>query len=995
MTDTLLRESLDVNTKIYNRLKAALRLNLRRQIFIAVCDDLVLRDRLADHLQKEVTYAAISARRQGQLAEARRLRIYPRLVTLRLDLADPNPINQMSQWLRQFPPPAAAGSAMPAFQLLGIEQLSRQPASSQWLFLNYLQGVERSLPALESSLLLWVPRPWARMIPQSAPDFWRCRTAVFEFEGDPTPLPIAALPQSTVPASIFLQPQRQSPLPPAGASGASDLSPDEVALLKSELAVPPLPDADSTPSNLDPAALPPSGSTAGAIAAAADHALTGAPSAANGSLEGDSVAASTPPEPPETSGVSDSSARPTIPPLDETSGNQAPATQPPVAQTEDLSQALRNLLAEPPHLAEDAGVDSSDDASISPSADPEDTVDLQAEQASIQPVDAAPLEIPPELQSELADAVSSEASPAGDISSSDVSSSDQASSDQASNPFSPLVSDSGTGIDDDDIAATSEAIAEDDDAFSVTLGLPPLTDTFTLDDLDLFDPVDPALSEDDTPPAPLGDPTKDSPTEIHGDALDNNNQGEGELEIVDAPAHYVYSGTVDPGAVDPGAVNSPPRSANGSAAESPSDFMQLFADEASDPRVLNVLQQIRGLEEQQAPPTVLAGAYRALGNLFRDRIEQGEISPSTLQRAMAAYQKVLQHTPETSPMRAEVLNDMGNLSWLLSRCSQGPEQSLPHLHHSIQFYQQALTQIAPETHPQTYPMIQNNLGAAYGDLARYQNPADNLQRSVQAYQEALRYRSADQDPMRYASTQNNLGTTYWNLAQHQDPIHHLKAAITAYDSALIYYKPEQDALNYAMIQNNLGTAYWNLAQHEHSEEWLRQAIKAYELALEYRTVDAAPAAFAATQNNLGTAHWHVANYIDEAPQPRFKSLQQAMRAYEAALQAVEYLRQSDRPTPLNFDVTATQNNLGLVQYQTATDSQFDTSELSETYLNTALEHHLAALQGWQGRPELRQTALNCVIQTLQAIYNVKGLVGQNLALSNVPGQLLPEILPKL
>ncbi len=977
MTDILLRQSLDVNTKIYNRLKAALRLNLRRQIFVAVCDDLALRDRLADQLQKEVTYAAISARRRGQLAEARRLRIYPRLVTLHLDLADPNPINQMSQWLRQFPPPAAAGSAMPAFQLLGIEQLSRQPASSQWLFLNHLQSVERSLPALESSLLLWVPRPWGRMIPQSAPDFWRCRTAVFEFEGDPTPLPAAALPQSTVPTSIFIQPQRQSPLPKATSQGTIDLSPDEVALLKSELPMPssdmaPLPSSLSSGDGASSmAALPAADGTSvsktspepiEASPTGADTPITHDEQTTAASISAPSTEDLPPPQQPSPA------EKPSSPPL------TTPLTPPNAAQAQDLGQALRELLG---------------DSASGP--DESATTDPSADMAHSEERDAGAEAVPDSaLQNGLQnDAVESETVQNDTVQNDTVPNvipySEAAQQDAA--PFETSHTDR-VPPDPLPIAQADSEIyhlepeednLEQDDTFDVPLGLPPLADTFTLDDLDPFDPADLDLTVS-------GDSEEsiDPSTRYDVDYSDSET-GDDELEIVDAAPHYVYSGVVD----------SPSQSASAPAMPAPSNLMQLFADEASDPRVLNILSQIRGLQDQQAPPTVLAGAYRALGNLFRDRIEQGEISPPTLQRAMAAYEQVLHYTPESSPMRAEVLNDMGNLSWLLSRCSQGPEQCLPHLHHSIQSYQQALVQIAPDTHPQTYPMIQNNLGAAYGDLARYQNPAENLQKSTQAYQEALRYRSAEQDPMRYASTQNNLGTTYWNLAQHQEPIHHLKAAIASYDSALTYYKPEQDALNYAMIQNNLGTAYWNLAQHEHSEEWLRQAINAYQLALEYRTLTASPAAFAATQNNLGTAHWHVANYIDEEPQARFNSLQQAMRAYEAALQAVDYLQQSDRPTPLNFDVTATRNNLGLVQYQTATDSQFDTAELSETYLNTALEHHLAALQGWQGRPELRQTAMNCVIQTLQAIYKTKGLVGQNLALSNVPGQLLPEILPKL
>ena len=1001
MTDTLLRQSLDPNTRIYNRLKAALRLNLRRQIFVAICDDLALRDRLADQLQKEVTYAAISARRRGQLAEARRLRIYPRLVTLNLDLADPNPINQMSQWLRQFPPPAAAGSAMPAFQLLGIEQLSRQPASSQWLFLNHLQAVERNLAALESSLLLWVPRPWGRMIPQSAPDFWRCRTAVFEFAGEPTPLPAASLPQSTVPTSIFLQPQRQHPLPPASASTAANLSPDEVALLRSELATPsstgvPLP----VPPEIDPAdtnqpQLPAAEDVASLPSAASDN-------SAEALQTSEPVLADLPA--PQADAV-------TAPPT-------ASVPHLPTAQAEDLGSALRDLLddadtaASSNREAATEAIAGAEEPVANPFASDSLAVNGDNDVLAVPYADSPYVDVPdPDADVPTTDA------PAASVSSEDASVEESDSQAIAPPPQEAIGAEDATAPSSRvDPSQNGHADTLDTASVDATLDLPPLDgaldfdqleDPFDVDlspsdsgqldpfDLDLDAPLAPPLEVSD---APVHDPLLDDAVDVPGSRTSGQDSVEAplpqdtplpvadgedaELTVANASPDYAFGLSERPAQPVP-------------TDTSHDDLVRFFTEGSDDPRVLNVLQQIQGLLQQQAPPMVLAGAYRALGNLFRDRIEKGEISPSTLQMAMVAYQQVLRWASEKSPMRAEVLNDMGNLSWLLSRCSQGPEQALPHLHQSIQAYQEALTHIAPDTHPQTYPMIQNNLGAAYGDLARYQNPPENLQKSIQAYQEALHYRNAEQDPMRYASTQNNLGTTYWNLAQHQEPIQHLKAAIAAYDSALTYYNPAQDALNYAMIQNNLGTAYWNLAQHEHSEEWLRQAIQAYNLALEYRTLESAPAAFAATQNNLGTAHWHIANYIDETPEARFESLQQAMRAYEAALQAVDYLQKVDRPTALNFDVTATQNNLGLVQYQTATDSEFDTAKMGEAYLSAALDHHLAALNGWQGRPELRQTALNCVIQTLQAIYAKKGLVGQNLALAKVPGQLLPEILPKL
>jgi hypothetical protein len=183
------RKTLGQNQETYFRLKAALGLNLRRQIFVAVCDDLILRDRLARQLLVDLSDRAHPSSVHQTPSANLALSRYPRLVGLHLDIKNPNPIHQISRWLAHYPPPQSETirAPMPAFQILGIEQLSRQPASIQWLFLTYLQGIERSLPALESSILFWVTRPWVRIIPQSAPEFWHCRTAIFEFAGEPTP----------------------------------------------------------------------------------------------------------------------------------------------------------------------------------------------------------------------------------------------------------------------------------------------------------------------------------------------------------------------------------------------------------------------------------------------------------------------------------------------------------------------------------------------------------------------------------------------------------------------------------------------------------------------------------------------------------------------------------------------------------------------------------------------------------------------------------------
>ncbi len=209
-------------------------------------------------------------------------------------------------------------------------------------------------------------------------------------------------------------------------------------------------------------------------------------------------------------------------------------------------------------------------------------------------------------------------------------------------------------------------------------------------------------------------------------------------------------------------------------------------------------------------------------------------------------------------------------------------------------------------------MIQNNLGSAYGDLARHRTPREALEQSVRAYEKALSYRTFKEDPARYAATQNNLGTAYWNLAQHYQPVSCLKQAIAAYNEALRYYSPEREPIYYAMIQNNLGTAFWNLAQHKQSapdedgtdgkvsspSDLLQQAIAAYCNALTFRTMEVVPTAYAATQNNLGTAHWHLANLSGVQLKDRQEHLKRAIEAYKSAIMAVNHITTgTEQPPP--------------------------------------------------------------------------------------------------
>lgn len=463
---------------------------------------------------------------------------------------------------------------------------------------------------------------------------------------------------------------------------------------------------------------------------------------------------------------------------------------------------------------------------------------------------------------------------------------------------------------------------------------------------------------------------------------------------------------------------------------------------------LQTLQYIELLQEHQCSCEALALAYHSLGNYYRDRILGGDISEQNLTIAIRAIEQVIayldvdtnsqQNQPLTDecarliaqltqnltqyaqesnslPPISDLLNDLGTLYWMLSRDRTQHNASDPVscLERSIALYLEGLNRTDAETVPQTRVRLNKNLGIASADLARYRDKTENLQHAVAAYQQALLDLDPAVEPQQYAAAQNNLATAYWNLAQDGEPIVYLKSAIAAYTQALSCYSPEREPLNYAGVQNNLGTACWNLAQHQPSEPLLVRAISAYREALKYRTRELVPAAAAATYNNLGTAYWHLANHFQQK-QARTESLQQAITAYEAALDIAGKL---DR-TQLTFDALAARNNLGLAHYQLATDPDFAANKVAQTsHLEAALHHQLQVCAEWgqhlndkgltygdklnlqasanSQAADSRQTALSYIVKTIRAFYSECGLPGQNLALSKVPGDLLPEILRRL
>ncbi|MDJ1177239.1 tetratricopeptide repeat protein, partial [Roseofilum capinflatum] len=150
---------------------------------------------------------------------------------------------------------------------------------------------------------------------------------------------------------------------------------------------------------------------------------------------------------------------------------------------------------------------------------------------------------------------------------------------------------------------------------------------------------------------------------------------------------------------------------------------------------------------------------------------------------------------------------VGNISIEISNFPLGDLQTNQEI--AIAGYQWVLQR--RENNPELWAQTQNNLGAAYQDLASIREKAENLEKAIAAYHNALKFRTPDEFPQDYAMTQNNLGNAYAELASIREKGENLDKAIAAYDNALKFYTSDKFPQDYAMTQNNLGNAYQELA----------------------------------------------------------------------------------------------------------------------------------------------------------------------------------------
>ncbi len=115
-------------------------------------------------------------------------------MTLTLSGDRPDLVREVLLWLKQQRRQQGSLPATPIFQIVGIDQLTRQSPTVQNRFLASLLRVDALLTQLDCRLVIWVPRPWLGKIRQAVPGFWRSRSGLFEFMGEPSPQPPPANP---------------------------------------------------------------------------------------------------------------------------------------------------------------------------------------------------------------------------------------------------------------------------------------------------------------------------------------------------------------------------------------------------------------------------------------------------------------------------------------------------------------------------------------------------------------------------------------------------------------------------------------------------------------------------------------------------------------------------------------------------------------------------------------------------------------------------------
>lgn len=712
------------NQAIYQDLRLALQLNLRRQLLLAICDDVTLQGQLAQRLEADLNTTTLEG---GPLPPTRPNPCSP-MVTLHLNVDNPDPVRQVLLWLKQHRLLKASAQTIPAFQIVGIEYLTGRSPTLQNKFLASLTYVDALITRLDCRLLIWVPRPWLGKIRQAVPTFWRSRSGSFEFVGDPTPTP-----KRPISFDITSRQPKETAVPKPPATPIELPKVGQSPIQTGSLTRPNLPIADAgSDRNL--------WTVLREDLSAFEH-----PELGTGLTE------TTP------HGTKDKTDRPgglAQTPLTSTGANgevhppsHSQGLKPVSTRFTVVDEApLTSVIFPPSHSSEGA----SDAAALDSSkpVSPSDSLSLDLERWN------APAQLRLQIQDQNLPSTPK-------VTEDEGLSVETLRPDQR--PATPGVKEPDPFHGPPSVEELPTELATDEEVVALWRYVQTL-------EAKQAGPL--TLSR-----AYLG---------LGQKSRDLIESGRVTLPLLDfairlyrQAVHGLFEG--DENWCD--ALNDLAslywlKSQREETPEAVVDWLQ---------RSIKAYQTALKGSQPSADFETLLRLYSNLGTVHSLLASLDE-PLANLQQSQTAYQQALFYAPvDKLPIEyANLQNSLGAVHWRLAQLGDQPQHQL---HLAIKAYTEALTHRPAEGKPLDYAMIQNNIGIAYWSLAQHENSRLLLENAITAYQTALQYRTQETLPHGCAATLNNLGTAYWDLAQQypRDPAQRLSClqkAVAAYEDAL-------------------------------------------------------------------------------------------------------------------------------------------------------------------------------------------------------------------
>ncbi|MGI8934573.1 MAG: tetratricopeptide repeat protein [Phormidesmis sp.] len=810
------RQLLGVNQQAYQSLKAAMSLDLRRQLLIAVCDDVALQNQLATQLQNDLEEIAAIAqaaadpamekaegkgeRGKGERGKGGSRAISPgslgewarpcspdvagqqrSLERLWFDPEDANLTRQIAQWMQQT---MLTEGALPQVQMLGIEQMTRQPAITQNHFLRSLEKIEALLPRLNTSLLVWMPWPWLRMIQQSAPTFWNWRNGVFEFVSDPTPTSAwqESLHQDETSASEQDIPKDIPKDTQPDASPNTDLSAD----------------FDTYPLTGNLYGEAGDGEDAIDVVSEAIDAQTVQPKIALHTVHAEPV---------------------------------VPSSEAVETHTAICSPPCPACEAGNPNISEISTLDIEGRTDTADSFEP--TV-LHRKTLKKQVVETAG-----GLHSIVSQGSRSDAS-------SEAVTSAQADMDGLDD-IALIFADSAVGeLQVGERNGRVEETGEQESRRQET-GEQKSRGQETGDQ----ERVDKQKAADDYFAVGY----------VYRNRIEAGERGLGLIE----PAIAAYEGGLR--------CLDGPHPNWGSSLNDLGTLYWLKAQQLTNPQQsvdcmshsITLYQEALTKIDPQQPTSIAGQLYSNIGAVY-SLLATYEEPVAYLQAAATAYGQALQlGTVALSAEESAVLqNSLGSVYWKLSHY----DAARPNLYRAITAYKAACSGYRPDQQPLDYAAVQNNLGITYWSLAKYEQTQELLKQAIATYSNALKYRTPEVDPAACAITYNNLALAYWDLTKANDLYLDQKAryqrnAIIAFEAALNISQAANtlSKMDSAAIYHCLGDVHAQMAETAPSlpeiAESLQKSLYSYLQAIDGLPADSAAyqGRFSAIVTNL-RAHYN-------------------------------------------------------------------------------------------------------------------------------------------